>query len=85
MAILLRREASHATKISDHRKQYLSYEGPISCDRGMVKIVDSGTYELIHKSENTIVLLMKGEKLSGTINIAKQNGNAYIMTLQNNA
>jgi bifunctional non-homologous end joining protein LigD len=85
MAALLRREDAHATKISDHRKRYLSYQGPISCDRGMVKIVDSGNYECVLESENTIVLWMHGEKLSGTIIIAKQKGNAYIMTLQNDA
>ena len=40
-------------KIQDHRKDYLSYEGPISGDRGRVEIFDSGECELIsEKKEN---------------------------------
>jgi hypothetical protein len=33
-----------ATRIADHRKAYLTYEGPISNDRGQVAIHSRGTY-----------------------------------------
>lgn len=31
-------------RLFDHRRVYLNYEGPISGDRGSVRIVDKGTY-----------------------------------------
>lgn len=33
-----------ARRIADHRKAYLDYEGPVSGDRGTVRIADAGTY-----------------------------------------
>lgn len=52
-----------ATRIQDHRKQYLQYEGEISDGRGSVTRVAGGTVVVCESSEN----LWRFE-LSGTIN-----------------
>jgi len=39
------REPQVALALSDHRLEYLSYEGPVSGDRGGVTRWDAGTYE----------------------------------------
>lgn len=54
-----------AEKIQDHRKDYLSYEGPVSCDRGHVEIVDSGEYRLIETGNGFFRAGFTGKKLDG--------------------
>jgi len=39
-------QAHEATRIDDHRKHYLTYEGDISGGRGRVERIDRGTYSL---------------------------------------
>ncbi len=39
-----------ATKLPDHRRMYLDYEGPISNDRGAVTRVDAGIQKLLELS-----------------------------------
>ena len=53
--------------LADHRLAYLTYEGPISGDRGSVTRWDRGTYELEHQSESELALLLTGEKLIGHV------------------
>lgn len=33
------------TRLADHRRTYLTYQGPVSGDRGMVSRVDEGTHQ----------------------------------------
>ncbi len=60
-------------QIQDHRKKYLNYEGPISCDRGMVKIYDTGEY--IEKSwDMDIILQLQGNRLDGQLSLLYNSG-----------
>lgn len=43
-----------ATRLADHRKYYLDYEGPVSDGRGHVTRVLVGTYELVSHSESHV-------------------------------
>ncbi len=38
-------ESVEAARLPDHRREYLTYEGPVSGDRGTVRIVDRGRYD----------------------------------------
>ena len=51
--------------LSDHRRAYLDYEGPISGDRGEVARWDSGSYRLERQSETQWVVQLKGEHIAG--------------------
>jgi hypothetical protein len=44
---------------------YLTYEGPVSNDRGEVRIVDCGTYECVARSGSTMWLILRGRHLRG--------------------
>ena len=61
-----------AFKIQDHRKKYLSYEGPISCDRGRVEIFDSGKYETVQWEKDAIHITLIGKVLQGKIKLHKE-------------
>ena len=54
-------------KIADHRSIYLTYEGPISGNRGQVRRVDQGTYDPIEITDQKWLVSVQGSTLSGRI------------------
>ncbi|NBR06186.1 MAG: hypothetical protein EBT92_10485 [Planctomycetes bacterium] len=69
-----------AEKIPDHRLEYLEYEGPVSNDRGFVKRMDSGNYELIADTESFIIIQLFGGKYKGQINFDRMGSNTLLGT-----
>jgi hypothetical protein len=49
-----------ARKLPDHRREYLDYEGPVSKDRGSVKRVDAGTFEIGRAEEELWEVTLDG-------------------------
>ncbi|MCX7679126.1 MAG: hypothetical protein N2316_07885 [Spirochaetes bacterium] len=72
---LIQGKKVRAARIADHRKMYLSYEGPISCNRGMVNIFDSGECQLISQKSETREYLLKGTMLCGVLRITPHTNN----------
>jgi hypothetical protein len=58
-----------AEQLPDHRRDYLTYEGPVSGNRGEVARWDEGTYETIDEADGKFVARVTGKKLHGTIHI----------------
>lgn len=54
-----------ARRIGDHRRAYLTYEGPISGNRGSVTRVESGSYELSGHCPCGWTIRLKGQLLAG--------------------
>lgn len=56
-----------AIQVEDHAMNYAKFEGVIAegYGAGIVKIWDSGEYELIDRKPGKIVFLLKGKKLKG--------------------
>ena len=54
-----------AVRIADHRKVYLTYEGPVRSGRGQVHIVDAGTYTVLHRDADTLRIEFSGRVLNG--------------------
>lgn len=57
-----------AVQVEDHPIEYASFEGVIpkgEYGAGTVKIWDKGTYQLIDRKENKLIVDIGGEKLSG--------------------
>ncbi len=53
------------TRLADHRRTYLDYEGPISGDRGRVFRHDHGLCDLLVREEHLWRLDFHGERLQG--------------------
>jgi len=68
-----------SVKINDHRLDYLSYEGPVSCDRGCVRLFDSGEYAEKGSSDSSFILLLNGTVFHGLILFLRIKGNSYSM------
>jgi len=60
-----------AEKNFDHRKKYLTYEGDISNNRGTVRRICSGEYNLLSNGENFFKINFVSEKIKGFISINK--------------
>ena len=59
------------TRIKDHRKQYLDYQGPISGGRGIVTRVDHGHYELLAADEDAWTVRLTGRRLDGDFRLLR--------------
>ncbi len=61
-------------QLADHRREYLTYEGPVSENRGSVTREDAGSYEVVEgdiegKRDGRLVLKLRGEVLSGRVEL----------------
>jgi hypothetical protein len=54
-----------ASRIGDHRRAYLDYEGPVSGGRGFVKQVDSGSVYIEQLTADRCRFRAGGSRLSG--------------------
>lgn len=61
---------ANAVKIFDHPLKFLTYEGPVNKGRGNVHIVDFGTYEIPHQSDNRIEMDLNGKLLKGKFTLS---------------
>jgi len=59
-----------ATRLPNHRKDYLEYEGEISGNRGTVSRVSSGTYEQLSPEQFILHGTPSSSNFSGTLTIA---------------
>lgn len=48
------------TRLTDHRRAYLEYEGPVSGGRGQVKRVAAGTCDVTTNADGSTVLRIAG-------------------------
>lgn len=58
-----------ATRLADHRLDYLDYEGPVGGDRGTVRRLDAGTYEMLAISPDACELSLAGKRLRGILKL----------------
>lgn len=73
------------TRLADHRKLYLTYEGDISGGRGRVQIVDRGSYQIIEKDANFWRINFSGQGAQGVFSIRDPSGPlSYIRRLRPN-
>jgi len=61
-----------AERLANHRAAYLTYEGPVSGDRGEVRRIDAGTYELLAESNAEFVVRLSGDQLGGRLRLSKE-------------
>ena len=60
-----------ATKIGDHRQAFLTYEGPLTGNRGTVQIYDQGTLKWHARHEDRIVIELHGAIIQGTFVLSR--------------
>ncbi|MBN1347274.1 MAG: hypothetical protein JXQ73_31580 [Phycisphaerae bacterium] len=66
-----------ATHIFDHRKSFLTYEGPISQGRGQVRIVESGTFTTADRTEDAWSFVAQGRAVQGRFILERPTGRGH--------
>ncbi|MFW6154399.1 MAG: hypothetical protein ACOC95_04195 [Planctomycetota bacterium] len=64
-------------RLADHRRAYLTYEGPVSGDRGRVRIVDRGRYEARIAPDGTWRIRMEGGASAGRFRLTPAGNDRY--------
>jgi len=54
-----------AVKIFNHPLKFLTYQGPVKKGKGSVRIIEAGTYQIIHQKHDRIKLNLSGQILKG--------------------
>jgi hypothetical protein len=65
--------------LPDHRRMYLDYEGPVSGDRGSVRRVLAGDYDIIQDEPEGVFAELHAEGFEGLIQIAPAEGHGVAM------
>ena len=60
-----------AKRLPDHRREYLSYEGPLSGNRGRVDRVDRGRYDVLAADEDRWTVVLEGSVLKGRYDLRR--------------
>jgi hypothetical protein len=62
-----------AERLADHRPHYLDYEGPVSGNRGSVRRIDEGAYDLFSESDNNTQIRLHGSSIRGRLSITRDD------------
>ena len=66
-------------RIEDHRKFYLDHEGPIAGNRGEVRRVCGGLYELREKNSQAWTIRLRSAALAGEFELRSVEGERWVM------
>lgn len=72
-------ESMPARKLADHRKHYLTYQGPVSGGRGEVRILDRGRYELAGQTDDLWEVALHGGALKGRYELRRLGGGDWVL------
>jgi hypothetical protein len=75
-------EAQQAEQLPPHRRDYLTYEGPISNNRGEVTRVAAGEFEWIERTEVRWIALLSGETVSGQLHLLRRERAEWLVWLE---
>lgn len=69
-------QSVRACRLVDHRAAYLTYEGPVSRNRGEVERIDQGSYECLDKGPLRWIIRLEGETLTGRFELARPDASS---------
>jgi len=72
-------EALPAEALPDHRRAYLTYEGPVSGGRGEVTRLDGGTYRTVSRDERRWVVALAGRRVRGRFELRCEGDAGWLL------
>lgn len=70
-----------ATRLPAHRLAYLTYEGPVSGNRGEVRQCDTGEYEWLAREPDKLCVQLQGQLLRGRATLVRNVDGEHAWTL----
>jgi hypothetical protein len=80
-----RLDSVSATRLPDHRLAYLEYEGPVSGNRGNVRRVAAGTFELLEQNEQRIRAKLDSSSIREAIELIRTDDNWQLRVTDHDA
>ncbi|MBN2448121.1 MAG: hypothetical protein JXO22_15435 [Phycisphaerae bacterium] len=68
----------HATRIQDHRRRFLAYEGELTAGLGSVRCVDRGMAEVVSYGDETVTAQLTGTRLIGVYEIVRDTAGELV-------
>lgn len=68
-----------AEQLSDHRIDYLDYEGPVSGNRGNVTRWEVGRYRLVSESDNRLEIQLEGSNGRRDVTLSRDDNSHFWM------
>ncbi len=65
-----------ARALGDHRLAYLTYEGPISGERGRVSRIAEGTYQALEWGPDRVRVRLEGSQLVGEVRLKRSGSDS---------
>ena len=75
-------EPQQARKLQDHRASYLTYEGPVSRNRGEVTRVDQGEYEVLTREDSRLVFRLVCAAVNGRFELTGPEPSSNVWSLR---
>ena len=69
-----------AEPLPDHRREYLTYEGPVTGGRGQVHRWDAGEYTLLAETPDRLDLHFSGQRLHGPATLTQTTPTLWTLT-----
>jgi hypothetical protein len=66
-----------ATRLPDHRLAYLTYEGPLTDNRGHVIRRDDGDYRVVAEAPGRLTIVLKGRHVQGVAALRQVEEDAW--------
>ena len=66
-------------RIQDHDRKFLEYEGALSPGNGSVRIIDSGSFDLLAAGEDEVHFTARGQRLTGACRLMRRGENAWAL------
>jgi len=63
--------------LPDHPLRFLSYEGPLNAAPGVVRRVDSGSFDLLARTPDAVGVTLRGGRLSGSFTSTRTPDGAW--------
>jgi hypothetical protein len=73
-------KAVPAESLPDHRLAYLTYEGPVSGDRGSVSRVEEGEFEVMAESGELLHVRLAGRVFRGNLELRREENSLAAWT-----
>lgn len=70
-----------AEELPRHRMAYLTYEGPVSKNRGQVKRVAAGSFEWLQRADGEWIVELNSPALSGKLHLQRQDEKTWQLWL----
>ncbi len=59
-------------RLANHRMLYLDFQGPLSNDRGTVKLIDSGSLEWMTLESERLIARLEGQTIAGRLTLVSE-------------